>query len=116
MGAGRKIEDEREARRCLQAAERAGQRAGEWARTHGIDGRSLHAWQLNFARRGLVSERPRQKREFASAHDVVELIPDVPTASPCGRFVLEIGDVRVEFGDDVSTATLRRVVEVLRAC
>lgn len=116
MGAGRRIEDEREARRCLRAAERAGKRAGEWAHTHGIDGRSLHAWQLNFARRRPVSDRPRQKGELASAHDLVELIPDAPTASPCGRFVLEIGGARVEFGDDVSTATLRRVVEVLRAC
>ena len=29
---GRKIEDEREAVRCLRAAERAGLSAGEWAR------------------------------------------------------------------------------------
>jgi hypothetical protein len=36
----RKIEDEREARRCLKAAKAARLTAGEWAREHGIDGRS----------------------------------------------------------------------------
>ncbi|MEN9580190.1 MAG: hypothetical protein RJA70_3199 [Pseudomonadota bacterium] len=51
MAAGRKIEDEREARRCLAAARRAGLGLGEWARARGIDGRSLHAWQLGLERR-----------------------------------------------------------------
>lgn len=41
MAAGRKIDDELEARRCLLAATRAAQTPGEWARGHGIDGRSL---------------------------------------------------------------------------
>lgn len=50
MATARKIDDEFEARRCLQAAKRAGQSAGEWARAHGIDGRSLHAWKINVER------------------------------------------------------------------
>ena len=46
MGFGRKIDDEADARRCLSAAKRAGKGAGEWARSLGIDGRSLHAWSV----------------------------------------------------------------------
>jgi hypothetical protein len=45
----RKIEDEREARRCLKSARAAGLTAGEWAREHGIDGRSLNAWRINLS-------------------------------------------------------------------
>ncbi len=47
MAHGRRPHDEVEARRCLLAAKRAGRSAGEWARAHGIDGRSLHAWLVN---------------------------------------------------------------------
>lgn len=39
--AGRKVGSEQEARRCLAAARAAGERAGDWARTHGIDGLEL---------------------------------------------------------------------------
>jgi len=56
MPVGRKIEDEREAVRCLRAAEREGVSGGEWARAHGVDGRSLHAWQMNLARRGTAQD------------------------------------------------------------
>jgi hypothetical protein len=30
--------------------------------------------------------------------------------------VLVVGDARLEFGDDASASTLRRVLEALRAC
>ena len=46
MAVGRKIQDEREAVRCLRAAAHAGLSAGEWGRAHGIDGRSLRAWRV----------------------------------------------------------------------
>jgi hypothetical protein len=46
----RKIEDEAEARRCLSAVEAEGGDIRRWAGAHGIDGRSLHAWRVNFAR------------------------------------------------------------------
>jgi len=49
--ARRKINDERDARSCLEEAARCGMTAGQWARKHGVDGRSLHAWKLNLARR-----------------------------------------------------------------
>lgn len=120
MSVGRKIEDEREAVRCLRAAERKGMSAGAWARAHGVDGRSLHAWQMNIARRGAPGPlRRRKTRPKASpaAHSLVELVPAVTSAAPgSGRYALVVGSARVEFGDDVSVATLRRVVEVLRSC
>jgi hypothetical protein len=33
-----------------------------------------------------------------------------------GRYVLEVAGARIEFGDDVSIATLRRVLEAVRSC
>jgi len=117
---GRKIEDEREAVRCLRAAERKGMSAGAWARAHGVDGRSLHAWQMNIARRGTTAPVRRRKtapKTSPMAHALVELVPAMTSAvSGPGRYTVVIGSARVEFGDDVSIATLRRVLEVLRSC
>ena len=119
MAVGRKIEDELEARRCLLAASRGGLSAGEWARAHGIDGRSLHAWQMNLERRGTSIPSRRRQRKAAATRALVELVPALPAVSgdgDGGRYVLEIAGARVEFGDDVSVATLRRIVEALRSC
>lgn len=120
MAVGRKIEDEREAVRCLRAAERAGLSAGEWGRAHGVDGRSLHAWKMNIERRETpVRQRKRRPKPVRAAHALVELVPAAAPAAPAGaagRYVLEVGGARVEFGEDVSVATLRRVLEALRSC
>lgn len=115
---GRKITDEREARRCLAAAKRAGVSAGEWARARGIDGRSLHAWQMNVERRGTSAGPRRRKRKATTTRALVELVPAAHSVNvfAAGRYVLEVAGARVEFGDDVSVATLRRVLEVLRSC
>ena len=120
MSVGRKIEDEREAVRCLRAAERQGVSAGAWARAHGVDGRSMHAWQMNIARRGTTSPTKRRKaspKPRAAAHALVELVPAaMPATQGAGRYALILGGARVEFGDDVSVVTLRRVLEALRSC
>ncbi|MBA3844653.1 MAG: hypothetical protein H0X39_18895 [Actinobacteria bacterium] len=122
MSVGRKIGDEREAVRLLRAAERSGLSAGELARRHGVDGRSLHAWQVNIARRGTQAPVRRQKarrQPVAAGHALVELVPAAaPVVERVGaaRYVLEVAGARVEFGDDVSVATLRRVLEALRSC
>lgn len=116
---GRKIEDERDARRCLLAAKSGNLSAGEWARAHGIDGRSLHAWQMNLERRGAIAPSRRRKRKvLAAPRALVELIPSAPDIAIVGggRYVLEVAGARVEFGDDASVATLRRVLEALRSC
>lgn len=118
MSAGRKIEDEGDALRCLRAAERSGLSAGEWARAHGVDGRSLGAWQMNIARRSApVRRRAARSVPGATAHALVELVPSAASSTRGGgRYVLMLGDARVEFGDDASLATLRLVLEALRSC
>jgi hypothetical protein len=120
LSVGRKIDDEREALRCLRAAERKGVSAGEWAREHGVDGRSLHAWQMNIARRG-TSAPLRRKKKCAkakpAARALVELVPAaMPAVSGLGRYALVVGGARIEFGDDAAVTTLRRVLEALRSC
>ncbi len=104
----RKIEDARDARACERAARAAGLSLGAWARRHGVDGRSLHAWSVNMARSGsggAIVAKPR-------------LIELVPTSSPkgAGRYVVRVGEAAIEFGDDFHDETLARVVCVLRAC
>lgn len=121
MASGRKIENESEARRCIRAAKQRGLSAGEWARTHGIDGRSLRAWKLNLERR-TAPDRPRRRNrgraDAKRAHALVELVPaPLPVGAGGGsRYVLEVAGARVEFGDDCSVATLRRVLEALLSC
>ena len=117
MSAGRKITDEHEARRCLAAAARRGQRAGAWAQANGIDGRSLNAWRMNLARRAA----PRAARglpavRMAPRTALVELVPAPTAVSPTARYTVCVGAWRVEVGDDFTPATLRRLVEVLRGC
>ncbi|HET9934760.1 MAG TPA: hypothetical protein VFQ35_28840 [Polyangiaceae bacterium] len=50
------------------------------------------------------------------AHALVELVPATPSAGGRGRYLLEVAGARIEFGDDVSVATLRRVLEAVRSC
>lgn len=103
----RKIEDARDARACARAARAAGLSLGAWARRHGVDGRSLHAWSVNLARSpAALVAKPR-------------LIELVPTATPASyaRYVVRVGDdAAVEVGDDFREETLARVMRVLRAC
>jgi hypothetical protein len=46
---------------------------------------------------------------------LVELVPR-KSVGQVARYVLDVHGVRLEFGDDVSSDTLRRVLAVLRAC
>lgn len=126
MAKGRKIEDEQAARRCLAAAKASGAPRCEWARAHGVDGRSLNAWRMNLERRGpekAISRKSRPGRCHAPP-GLVELVPRAagrsatePSAGGASRrYVVDVGGARVEFGDDFADATLRRVLEVLRSC
>lgn len=115
MAAGRKIRDEREARRSLAAAKRSGLSRRDWARARGIDGRSLRAWEMNLRRRETHRE-PQRAREVAAPRGLVELVPIAARVAGGGdaRYVLDVAGARLEFGDDVAVTTLRRVVEALR--
>lgn len=46
---------------------------------------------------------------------LVELVPTMTSARE-PRYVVRLGEVRVELGDDFDPRTLRRLLEVLRAC
>jgi hypothetical protein len=114
----RKIADEEDARACLDRAKVAGQSPGEWARSNGVDGRSLNIWRVNLERAG-----PRRRVGSSVANDLpriglVELVPRAERveSGSGARYVLEIEGTRLEFGDDASSATLRRVLEAVRAC
>ncbi len=109
----RKIEDEFEARACLGEAARSGQRIGAWAREHGIDGRSLHAWHVNLSRGRGQARGPGKAASTGAA--LVELVPTTVVRSP-KRYAIAIGGASLEFGDDFEDETLRRVLEVLRSC
>jgi hypothetical protein len=110
MAAGRKITDEAEARACLKAATSSGSSRIAWARAHGVDGRSLHAWAMNLAKRGASA---------ASQPRLVELVPRPTVAVPRGvasRLVVHVGELVVEVDGDFDEATLVRLVRTLRAC
>ncbi|MBW2734713.1 MAG: hypothetical protein JRH20_20190 [Deltaproteobacteria bacterium] len=111
--AGRKIRDEKDARACLLAAKAAaGLSQAEWAREHGIDGRSLCAWGNNLGRGEKPRGKPKKSRRKQGR--LVELIPARGAAGAaclvrCGRFSVEIGQ-------GVDEATLARVLRVVAAC
>ena len=114
----RKIADEQDARACLDRAKVEGQSLGAWARANGVDGRSLNIWRVNLERadhcRGAGSSAMSDLPRFG----LVELVPrpERVNSGSGARYVLEIEGTRLEFGDDASSATLRRVLEAVRAC
>lgn len=108
MSTLRKIVDERDARACLAAVARSGLTLKGWTTRHGVDGRSLHSWQRNLARRTASPSGTKPR--------LVELVPVARTTAPARRYVIRVGEVSVEVGDDFDAGTLRRLVEALRAC
>lgn len=104
--ARRKIYDEQDAQRCLRAAR--GWQGGlpAWARAHGVDGRSLNAWNVNLAKRGVPRKRATPK--------LVELVPKA--VSVRAGYVLRIGGVELELGDGFDEQIVRRLVGLLKSC
>lgn len=114
MGA-RKIQDEAEARECIAKMKKSGLTLGKWARSAGIDGRSLHAWNVNLARGGSAPP-PKTRHALAVRHPkLVELVPmSVPSRS--GRYVVRVGQLALEVDAQFDGATLRRLIAVLQSC
>lgn len=106
---GRKIINEQDARRCLRAARSTRGGVAAWARAHGVDGRSLNAWRVNLGRRGVTRVR-------AVAPRMVELVPAAPRATVRTPYVLRVGGVELEVGDDFEPESLRRLVGLLKSC
>ena len=105
MAAMRKIWGERDARVCVRAAKAAKLSLGAWAREHGVDGRSLHAWAVKL---GLVARS-------AGKPKLIELVP-VRSQPSAARYVVRVGDVVIEVGEDFTDETLARLVRSLRVC
>ena len=104
----RKIKDDQDARACLRAAQVAGVSVGEWAREHGVDGRSLNAWRINLSRSDATEEATAKPR-------LVELVPAAPSRADA-RYVVHVDGARIELADDFCEETLVRLVRALRAC
>src|SRR5690606_41544873 len=65
---------------------------GQWARERGIDGRSLHAWQMNLERGSTKSRSPgrRNLRPSAQTSALVELVPTTSVqSSGTARYVVD---------------------------
>ena len=79
--------------------------------------------RVNLARRSASGNatRPRTTSRSPTALVVrpraalVELVP-VSRPGVMARYVVHVGELRVEVGDDFAPEALRRIVEVLRAC
>jgi hypothetical protein len=107
--AGRKVRNEQDARRCLTAVKASGRELGDWAREHGVDGRSLNLWRVNLKRRGVFRARTSPR--------LVELVVARPAVVvPQAPFVLRVGGVELELGEQFDEASLRRLVGVLKSC
>lgn len=110
-GCGRRVRDEADARACLDAVTLSGLTSREWARSNGVDGRSLQAWRLNLARRrSPQSTAPRP----TSPPRLVELLPRPAPVTPV--YVIHVGELRVEVRGDFEADALRRLVQALAAC
>lgn len=116
----RKVVDEREARALLAKAARPGADLGAVARAHGVDGRSLNAWRCNLARGARARPDFTGPSPEVARAGLVELVPvagvDSSQRDGAARYTLRVMGAALEFGDDVSAHTLRRVLEVLRSC
>ena len=104
--ARRKIKDENEAKRCLRAMDQSGVPPREWARQHGIDGRSLRAWRMNLDRR---------QRGEASSLQLVELVPTT-AAKPAARYRVRCGAFVVELDEYFDDQVVSRLLAVVARC
>lgn len=107
--AGRRIFNEQDARRSLAAAKSTRGGVAAWAREHGIDGRSLNAWRVNLQRRGVTRVR-------AVAPKLIELVPAASRTVAHAPYLLRVGGVELELGDDFEEHGLRRLVGLLKSC
>jgi hypothetical protein len=112
--AGRKIRNERDARRCLAAARAAGLSRSEWARQQGIDGRSLFGWSKKLERSDKFRGTKKKRRKRKNRSGLVELVPGASSAG--SRYVVRCGQLTVEVDDRFDEATLARLLKVIVAC
>ena len=109
--AGRKIRDAADAHACLNAEKVVrGRKRVEWARDHGIDGRSLNAWRINLRRQG----KPAARRTGSAR--LVELVAAPAISSEPVRFVVRCRAMAVEVDPHFDEAALLRLLRVVASC
>ncbi len=112
---GRKIRDESDARACLALMRSSRLELSEWARSNGVDGRSLHAWRINLEESSRSRKRTKRSAPAAPRLRLVELIPTRATPS-LSTYVIRVGERSVEVRDGFDESTLRRLLAVLGTC
>lgn len=95
----RKIKNRRDAESCLSAAAVTAQTPTEWARSNGVDGRSLHCWRLAI-----------EGRRAPAPLRLLELITAAPT-SP--SYTVRCGTFEVDAPRDFDDAVLGRLIRVV---
>lgn len=105
MAKKRRVRNEQDAKRCLEAARAAGQGRSEWARQHGVDGRSLYSWEKKLA--------PDESEQRERQGGLVELIPGSPQVA---GYVVRYGQFAVEVDEHFDEETLGRLLKVVAAC
>ena len=101
----RKVRDHEEAVELLSALSASGLPLSEFSRLRGIDGRSLHCWQLNLRPAAAPPSGGLRLLELSVAR------PERPVASYRIRF----DGVEIEIDDHFREETLGRLLQVL-AC
>lgn len=106
MAKRRKLRNEQDAKRCVAARKASGLSRREWAKQHGVDGRTLYAWEKKFD-----SAPPEQRGTLAG---LVELLPASPAQE--SRYVVQCGRFAVEVDEHFDEETLGRLLKVVSAC
>ena len=104
--AGRRIQDEWEAREALAQVAVAGMNRVAWAREQGIDPRSLNAWRVNLARRERGERGPLR---------LVELVAE-PRAAVARSVHVRCGAFDIHVTADVDDRLLARVLAAVASC
>jgi acetolactate synthase regulatory subunit len=111
----RKIQDETEAREHIAKMRESGLTLATWARSAGIDGRSLHAWNVNLSRSDSNAARKTPKVRRVRDVKLVELVP-MSTVASSARYTVRVGQFAIDVDARFEEATLRRLIGVLRSC
>ena len=113
----RKIRDEADARACIAAVKASKLTVKQWARSEGVDGRSLRAWTINLGRGASSTKTIQPRTSLAKPLRLVELVASVPiAAATASRYLIRVGAHAVEVDDRFAEGTLRRLVAVLASC
>ena len=88
----------------MKEAAKSGMSRRDWARSVGVDARSLNCWRVALERRGKT--RPVRLVELVAA----------PQPERCARFVVRAGEFSVEVDDNFDEVALRRLLRVVAQC